>query len=159
MALPPDLVRNENLLLKLANFVCFVLSIPKTKLRVTKAVERPPGYVLVKAILEVDDVSFPIDVTTTTQRPWSQSNFWPITIGSCLKIEQGDVCFRVLKHQTRFRLSEVVRLLGAGEDVKLVCANGLGNVVYARYYWGRIHELEKQSWRLYASDHSEPRVS
>ena len=112
-----------------------------------------------KIALEDEPITIKIDITDM-DKPENSGPTSPVTIGSCLFLQDGRACFRKVKAEARlvhWSVEDITNLLKEGKDVKL-CDRPTTtfSTYYRKYYWTRISKLQKQGWTLVGKNSPEP---
>ena len=115
-------------------------------------------------LVDSNTIIVKLDVSNEVALRNSVGDMLPVSIGSCLKIENGYTSFRLSNQELIERIShwkvfEIIDLLRNGSDVKL-CRNkrmssSLRHENYREYYWYRVTKLSKH-YTLFSADGKEP---
>lgn len=159
----PDGEPEDKIWTAMIKMVMFVLPISKFHIQ-ERDLHKSGGYSkqYVISITNLENVAFKVDLVRNPHIPLLHS-LLPVTMGSCLRIQNGCVAVRNIPRIGRLLSSwtadEIVEMLRNGEDMKLCMhQNQIHNSIrkkYREYYWLRITKMEAM-WKLHPSCEKEP---
>ena len=147
-------------------FIVMILPISKHNIRYRKynsATVYGSTYEI-KVLVDSHQIIIKLDITNEITLCNLVGDMLPVSIGSCLKMDNGETSFRMSNQELIERIShwkvfEIIDLLRNGSDVKLCrnkkMASSLRCENYREYYWYRIAKLSKH-YTLFSADGKEP---